>query len=118
MKHAMERGQQWGGEGPVGTQCLGEEGILTPGLQVWVLTHAVRGITWMPGETERIKMSNPAGLLSHPSCFPKRLRLKQLKVGPPQQVKGSLLFDALYLPATYAYYCRRDVLDKREVDGL
>lgn len=53
----------WGGAttgqgGAMGAQCLGEGGILTPGLQVLVWTHAVRGLTWMPGETERIEVSN------------------------------------------------------------
>lgn len=89
----------------MGAQCLGEGGILTPGLQVLVWTHAVRGITWMPGETERIKMSNSRGLLNHPPCLP--TGLKQPKVGHcgkfPSDQKESLL-GALHLPTTFAYY--------------
>jgi hypothetical protein len=77
----------------VGAQCLGEGGILTPGLQVLEWTHAVRGITWMPGETEMIKMSNSIGLLSRPPCLP--MELKQPKVGHcskwfPSDQKGVL----------------------------
>lgn len=39
-------------------QRLGDEGILIPSRQVWGWTHADLGITWMPGETEIMKMAN------------------------------------------------------------
>lgn len=74
----------------MGTQCLREEGILTPGRQVWAWTHAVRGITWMPGETDRkdynVRSSRSA---EQPSIlFAQATRATQS--GPPQQVKGRI----------------------------
>jgi hypothetical protein len=63
-KHAIGRGTN-DGEVPW-AQCLGDGGILIPSRQVWDWTHAVLGITWMPGETEMIKMANLMGFLTLP----------------------------------------------------
>lgn len=97
----MGRGKTGQG-GAVGAQCLGEGGILAPGLQVLVWTHAVRGLTWMPGETGlRVKLHRS----SEPSpCLP--TGLKQPKAGHrgkwfPSEQKG-LLLDALHLPTAFA----------------
>lgn len=85
MKHAMGGGGGVGGwmwrfsalGAGMGTrrqslpQCLGK-GVLIPNWQVWGWRHAVLGITWTPGETEMIKMTNPVVSLTFQYYLPEQ----------------------------------------------